>query len=258
MSSKSIVTIENVSCYEQDGTAYLRLEDVARGLGFTQSQTKNGKEYTSIRWETVNQYWEDLGFPDKLGKDSFIPENIFYRLAMKAKNATAEKFQALVADEIIPSIRKHGSYMTPETLQAAILNPDTLIQLCQQLKNEQNKNRELTEKNARLASKGLFADAVSTSDHCILIGELAKLLQQNGIETGQNRLYEQLRTDGFLVKDRKRSDFNMPTQKAMELGLFKVRESTRVHSDGHTSIDRTTKVTGKGQVYLINYYLKNR
>ena len=258
MSSKSIITIENVSCYEQDGTAYLKLEDVARGLGFTQSQTKNGKEYTSIRWETVNRYLEDFGFPNKLGKDSFIPENIFYRLAMKAKNTTAEKFQALVADEIIPSIRKHGAYMTPETLQAAILNPDTLIQLCQQLKNEQNKNRELTEKNAQLASKGLFADAVSTSDHCILIGELATLLQQNGIETGQNRLYEQLRTDGFLVKDRKRSDFNMPTQKAIELGLFKVRESTRIHSDGHTSIDRTTKVTGKGQVYLINYYLKNR
>ena len=254
MSSKSIVTIENVSCYEQDGTAYLRLEDVARGLGFTRTAA-SGNEV--VMWSRVNGYLSDLGV-HTCAHDDYIPENIFYRLAMKAKNATAEKFQALVADEIIPSIRKHGAYMTPETLQAAILNPDTLIQLCQQLKNEQNKNRELTEKNARLASKGLFADAVSTSDHCILIGELAKLLQQNGIETGQNRLYEQLRTDGFLVKDRKRSDFNMPTQKAMELGLFKVRESTRIHSDGHTSIDRTTKVTGKGQVYLINYYLKNR
>lgn len=254
MNSKSIVTIENVSCYEQDGTAYLRLEDVARGLGFTRTAA-SGNEV--VMWSRVNNYLSDLGV-HTCGHDDYIPENIFYRLAMKAKNTTAEKFQALVADEIIPSIRKHGAYMTPETLQAAILNPDTLIQLCQQLKNEQNKNRELTEKNAQLASKGLFADAVSTSDHCILIGELAKLLQQNGIETGQNRLYEQLRTDGFLVKDRKRSDFNMPTQKAMELGLFKVRESTRVHSDGHTSIDRTTKVTGKGQVYLINYYLKNR
>ena len=82
--------------------------------------------------------------------------------------------------------------------------------------------------------------------------------QSCSIETGQNRLYEQLRADGFLVKDRKRADFNMPTQKAMELGLFMVRESTRVHSDGHTSIDKTTKVTGKGQVYLINYYLKKQ
>lgn len=100
------VLISGVSCYEQDGIAYLRLEDVARGLGFTQTQNKGGIEYTSIRWETVKRYLEDFGFPNKLGKDDYIPENIFYRLAMKAKNETAEKFQALVADEIIPSIRK--------------------------------------------------------------------------------------------------------------------------------------------------------
>ena len=106
--------ISGVSCYERDGTAYLRLEDVARGLGFTQTQNKNGVEYTSIRWETINRYLEEIGFPNKLGKDSYIPENIFYRLAMKAKNETAEKFQALVADEIIPSIRKTGSYMMPK------------------------------------------------------------------------------------------------------------------------------------------------
>lgn len=104
------VLISGVSCYEQDGIAYLRLEDVARGLGFTQTQNKGGIEYTSIRWETVKRYLEDFGFPNKLGKDDYIPENIFYRLAMKAKNETAEKFQALVADEIIPSIRKTGSY----------------------------------------------------------------------------------------------------------------------------------------------------
>lgn len=91
--------ISGVSCYERDGTAYLKLEDVARGLGFT--QTKNGLEY--IRWETIDKYLRDFGFSQQVGKDSYIPENIFYRLAMKAKNETAEKFQALVADEIIPS-----------------------------------------------------------------------------------------------------------------------------------------------------------
>ena len=121
------VLISGVSCYEQNGTAYLRLEDVARGLGFTQTQKKNGVEYTSIRWETINRYLEEIGFPNKLGKDSYIPENIFYRLAMKAKNETAEKFQALVADEIIPSIRKTGSYMMPKLskeLQALFLLDD--------------------------------------------------------------------------------------------------------------------------------------
>lgn len=121
------VLISGVSCYEQDGTAYLRLDDVARGLGFT--QTKNGIEY--IRWETIDKYLRDLGFSQLVGKDSYIPENIFYRLAMKAKNETAEKFQALVADEIIPSIRKTGSYTMPKLskeMQALFLLDQRTVQ----------------------------------------------------------------------------------------------------------------------------------
>ena len=110
MSENSIITVSGVDCYERDGTVYLNLEAVARGLGFTQTQTKNGVEYTSIRWETVRRYLDDLHFPNLLGKTDYIPENIFYRLAMKAKNETAEKFQALVADEIIPTIRRTGTY----------------------------------------------------------------------------------------------------------------------------------------------------
>ena len=131
------VLISGVSCYEQDGTAYLKLEDVARGLGFTK-KADSGNEV--VNWTRVRQYLADLGVVQKCTTGDYIPENIFYRLAMKAKNETAERFQALVADEIIPSIRKHGAYMTPEPLQAAILNPDTMIQLCQQLKAEQDKN----------------------------------------------------------------------------------------------------------------------
>ncbi len=106
-----IMTIQGVECYEVEGTAYLKLETVARGLGFTQD--KNGVEY--VRWETVNSYLEDFGFPNKMGKDDFVPENVFYRLAMKARNETAERFQALIADEIIPAIRKHGAYIAPGT-----------------------------------------------------------------------------------------------------------------------------------------------
>ena len=119
----SPVLISGVSCYEQDGTAYLKLEDVARGLGFT--QTKNGLEY--IRWDRVESYLAGFGFPHKWGKDDFIPENVFYRLAMKANNPVAEKFQALVADEIIPSIRKTGSYTMPKLskeMQAIFLLDD--------------------------------------------------------------------------------------------------------------------------------------
>ena len=145
-----IINIQGIECYEKDGTAYLKLDTVARGLGFIQTQNKNGTEYTSIRWETVFRYLEDIGFPNKLGKDGFIPENVFYRLAMKAKNETAERFQAFIADEVIPSIRRHGVYMTPETLEAAILNPDTLIKLCTALKEEQDKRKALEAANSAL------------------------------------------------------------------------------------------------------------
>lgn len=120
-----IITIKGVRGYlDATGTAQLNLEDVSRGLGFTQTQSKNGVEYTSVRWERVEQHLAEMGFPHKWGKDDFIPENIFYRLAMKAKNEAAQVFQALIADEILPSIRKTGGYiagqqdMTPEELMA--------------------------------------------------------------------------------------------------------------------------------------------
>ena len=145
-----IINIQGIECYEKDSTAYLKLDTVARGLGFTQTQNKNGSEYTSVRWERVEQYLGEMGFPHKWGKDDFIPENVFYRLAMKAKNETAERFQAFIADEVIPSIRKHGVYMTPETLEAAILNPDTLIKLCTALKEEQDKRKALEAANSAL------------------------------------------------------------------------------------------------------------
>lgn len=243
-----------VRTLDNDGTVLFCGTDIAKALGYS-NPSKALNDH--CKGDLTKRY----PITDSLGRTQdaiFIPESDLYRLVFGSKLPTAEKFTDWVTETVLPSIRKHGAYMTPETLQAAILNPDTMIQLCQQLKTEQDKNKALSEENAKLAPKGLFADAVSVSDRCILVSELAKLLKQNGIETGQNRLYEQLRADGFLVKDRKRSDFNMPTQKAMELGLFKVRESTRVHSDGHTTIDKTTKVTGKGQIYLINYYLKKQ
>ncbi len=244
-----IMTIQGVECYEQDGVAYLNLEAVARGLGFT--DTKNDTEY--VRWNTVRSYLADLRFSQEVAKDSFIPENIFYRLAMKAKNAVAEQFQAFIADEVIPAIRKHGGYLTPAMVEQALLNPDTLIRLATDLKQEREMRQALEAQAIVDKPKVVFADAVSVSDSTILIGELAKILKGNGIDIGQNRLFEQLRQDGFLVK-RKGTDYNTPTQKAMELGLFKVKETAITHSDGHVTVNKTTKVTGRGQQYLINKY----
>ena len=134
-----IMNINGIECFEKDGVAYLKLETVARGLGFTQT-AKSGNEV--VRWERVHKYLEELNVPT-CGDDGFIPENVFYRLAMKAKNEAAETFQAKIADEVIPSIRKHGAYMTPETLEAAILNPDAMIRLCTALKDEQDKRLAL-------------------------------------------------------------------------------------------------------------------
>lgn len=172
-----IMNISGVDCYEKDGTAYLKLETVARGLGFTQE--KNNVEY--VRWETVNGYLEELGFPNKLGKADFIPENIFYRLAMKAKNETAEKFQAKVADEIIPAIRKHGGYLTPQKIEEVLLNPDTIINLATALKKEKEKTKALEVANAvqqqqiaELNPKATYYDLVLQCPDLISVTELAK------------------------------------------------------------------------------------
>ena len=125
-----IFNVSGVNGYQEDGVVYIRLEDAAFGLGF--SQTRSGKDY--VRWETVFGLLKKIGFSQEVGKDGFIPENVFYRLAMKAKNENAEKFQALVADEIIPSIRKHGAYLTPQVTNQILNNPDFLISLANKIK----------------------------------------------------------------------------------------------------------------------------
>ena len=188
MNELQIINIDGVECYEKDGTAYLKLETVARGLGFT--ETKSGKEY--VMWRRVDGYLTELGFGISAERPEYIPENIFYRLAMKAKNEVAEKFQAKVADEIIPSIRKTGGYQshTPqgkELLALAVLEAQKTIEA---------QAAEI----GRMKPKEIFADAVSTSHTAILIGDLAKILKQNGIETGQKRLFSWLRENGWVIR----------------------------------------------------------
>jgi len=243
-----IITIKNVRGYmDEKGTAWLNLEDVARGLGFT--QIKNKKEY--IRWERVAQYLKEIAFPTS-GENDYIPENIFYKLCMKADNEVARKFQDRVCDEILPSIRKYGMYATDELLD----NPDLIIKMATRLKEEKAKNKELEDKMKENKPKIIFADSVETSKNTILIGELAKIIKQNGVDIGQKRLFTWLRDNGFLIK-REGTDYNMPTQKSMELELFEIKETAVTHSDGHISINKTPKVTGKGQVYFVNKFLKD-
>ena len=145
-----ILNVDGIECYEKDGTAYLKLETVARGLGFTTTQNISGKEYTNVRWNRVDEYLKEIGFATCGKRPDFIPENIFYRLAMKAKNEVAEKFQAKVADEIIPSIRKHGIYATDNVIDQILDNPDFGIELLTKLKEERAARVEAERKNAIL------------------------------------------------------------------------------------------------------------
>ena len=208
-----------VSCYEENGTAYLRLEDVARGLGFVDA-SKNG-EY--VRWVRVDSYLHELGFATSGERPEYIPENIFYRLAMKAKNETAEKFQALVADEIIPSVRKHGAYMTPETLQAAILNPDYLLQVVTALKSETDKRKALEAANSQLAvqnqimqPKADYFDEMVERNLLTNFRETAKML-----EVKERAFLKFLLEKKYIYRD-KRGKL-LPTAEKND-GLFEIKE----------------------------------
>lgn len=254
MNDNQIINISGVSCYEKDGTAYLDLEAVARGLGFTTTQTIDGKEYINVRWKRVDEYLAEIGFATCGKRPDFIPENIFYRLAMKAKNEAAEKFQAKIADEVIPSIRKHGMYATEVTIERMLGDPDAMIKVLTALKEEREQRKALESKVETDRPKVLFADAVSASDTTILIGDLAKLISQHGVDIGQRRLFQWMRDNGYLIR-REGTDRNMPTQRAMELGLFSIKETAITCPDGRIRVTKTVRVTGKGQQYFINKFL---
>ncbi|MFS1514590.1 phage antirepressor [Chengkuizengella sp. SCS-71B] len=187
---------------------------------------------------------------------NLIPEGDLYRLIARSKLPSAEQFEKWVFEEVLPSIRKHGGYLTPEKVEEALLNPDTLIQLATKLKEEREINKQLQQTIITDKPKVNFANALETSTNTILIGELAKLLKQNGIEIGQNRLFKKLRQDGYLMKTRD-DRWNDPTQKAMELGLFEIKKRTINNPDGSIITTKTTKVTGKGQIYFINKYTES-
>lgn len=183
-----------------------------------------------------------------------INESGLYSLILSSKLPTAKKFKHWVTSEILPAVRKHGAYMTPETIEKTLNDPDFIIGLATKLKEEQERSRELAADNLRMKPKEIFADAVSVSEDAILIGALAKILKGNGVDIGQKRLFKWMRDEGYLIKGGR--DVNAPTQKSMNLGLFKVKERTINNPDGSTRLTRTTLVTGKGQLYFVNKFLQ--
>lgn len=186
-------------------------------------------------------------------KPLIVNESGFYSVVLKSRKPQAKPFQKWVTGEVLPSIRKHGGYLTPQKIEEVLTDPDTIIQLATTLKEEQARRKALEAENQVMQPKALFADAVAASHTSILVGELAKLLKQNGVEIGQNRLFRWLRENGYLMKTG--SSYNMPTQRSMEQELFEVKETSITHSDGHVTVQKTPKVTGKGQQYFINRFL---
>lgn len=189
------------------------------------------------------------------GDANIITESGLYTLVMRSNKPEAKRFRKWVTSEVLPTIRKHGAYLTPAKLEEALLNPDTLIRLAQTLKEEREKRAVLEAQAEVDRPKVLFANSVTASKTSILVGDLAKLLRQNGVQIGQNRLFQWLRENGYLIK-RKGDSFNMPTQSAMESGLFEVLERTHSNPDGSIRITKTPKVTGRGQMFFINVFLK--
>lgn len=184
-----------------------------------------------------------------------INESGLYSLILSSKLPGAKKFKHWVTSEVLPSLRKHGGYIAgQEELSDTELIAKALLVADRKIKEKDQQIRQLTDKAEEMRPKALFADSVAAANNSILIGELAKLLRQNGVDTGAKRLFAWMRDNGYLVK-RKGADYNMPTQRSMELKLFQIKETVINHSDGNTTVSKTVKVTGKGQVYFLNKFL---
>ena len=215
-------------------------KDVAVILGYSNPQ-KALRDHVDEEDRTLNDSFTVNGT-----KGILINESGLYGLILSSKLPNAKKFKHWVTAEVLPVLRKTGRYnlqqpQGKELLALAVLEAQKTIE-------------EQTAQIEEMKPKAIFADAVATSHTSILIGDLAKILKQNGVETGQKRLFEWLRENGYLSK-RKGTEWNSPTQKSMNLGLFEVKETTAVNPDGSVRINKTTKVTGKGQQYFINKFL---
>lgn len=234
---------------EKDNEPWFIGKDVAEILGYSNPRDAI---YKHVEFEDKGvAKCDTLGGSQEL---TVINESGLYSLILSSKLPGAKKFKHWVTSEVLPSIRKNGGYIAnQENLSDSELMAKALL-VAQNTIN--NKNKQLEEAHKKIeadSGKVLFAECVESSKSSILVGELAKILKQNGIDIGQNRLFKWLRHNKYLIS-RKGNDFNMPTQTSMNMGLFEIKETTISHSDGHTTVSKTPKVTGKGQIYFINKF----
>lgn len=240
---------QNVRVIQQNGEPWFVAIDICKVLDLTNPTV------------VLSRLDDDERTKFNLGRQGFtnvVSEYGLYSLVLASRKPEAKQFKRWITHEVIPTIRKHGAYLTPETLEQTMQDPDFLIGILNGLKEEQEKRRaaELANQEAQeiiqqQRPKVLFAELIETSQTSILVRELAKLLKQNGIDFGEKRLFAWLREKGYLIK-RLGTDYNMPTQRSMDLGLFEIKETPVPRSNGLTTICKTPKVTGKGQLYFLN------
>ena len=239
----------DVRTIEKDGEPWWVLSDVCKVLELSSPH----KIADRLDEDERNQ----IPVIDSIGRKqntTIINESGLYNVILRSDKPQAKPFRKWVTSEVLPTIRKHGAYMTESTLEQALTSPDFLIRLATQLKDEREKRVALEQQAEIDKPKVIFADSVSVSTTSILVGELAKIIKQNGVDTGQNRLFAWMRENGFLI-NRKGTDYNMPTQRSMDMGLFEIKETSVTQSDGHVTVNKTPKVTGKGQVYFVNRFV---
>ena len=246
---------------EIDGKPYFPATECAEILGYSNPYDAISRHCRGVvKHEGVSKTTNQHGVTtEQKNEKNFIPEGDLYRLITHSKLPSAEKFEKWIFDEVLPSVRKHGAYMTPEKIEEVLLNPDTIIKLATALKDEQSKNKQLQTINSQLQQtiteqepQVAFAKAVSASDSSILVGDMAKLLRQNGLDIGQNRLFEKLREQGYLCKEGSR--YNKPTQYSMDLKIMEYSENAVTRSDGQILVRFTPKITGKGQQYFVSKF----
>jgi len=234
----------NIRTVMQSGEPWFVAVDVCRAL-----EISNNRDALS----RLDADEKDVALTDTLGGKqelAVVNEPGLYSLVLGSRKPEAKQFKRWITHEVIPTIRKHGMYATPEKIEEILQQPDSIIKILETLRDERQARINAEETNRLNAPKVLFADSVSQADNEILVGELAKLLKQNGMEIGQNRLFDLLRREGYIMKNS-----TIPTQRAMELGLFRVIERSIVQPNGTTRLTQTTKVTGKGQIYFVNRYV---
>ena len=233
---------------ERDGEPWFVAVDICGALDIANSRDALTR---------IDEDEKGVALTDTLGgaqEVAVVNEPGLYSLVLGSRKSEARAFKRWITHDVIPAIRKTGMYATPATVEAMLANPDTMIQVLQAFKDEREQRLALETRVVADAPKVAFADAVETSTDSCLVGQLAKIIRQIGYEIGANRLFEYLRKEGYLC--RAGSNRNMPTQRSMEAGWFEVKESVLENPDGSIRVVRTPKVTGKGQIYFVNKFLR--